>query len=79
MKCLIAAAGQGTRLREKGESKPLIELGGVPIIERVILNARAGGLDDFYIVTGYRGTIVRAFLDELSERENISITHIINE
>ena len=79
MKCLIAAAGQGTRLREKGESKPLSELGGVPIIERVILNARAGGLDDFYIVTGYRGTIVRAFLDELSERENISITHIINE
>ncbi|MDG1021767.1 MAG: NTP transferase domain-containing protein [Emcibacteraceae bacterium] len=79
MKCLIAAAGQGTRLREKGESKPLIELGGVPIIERVILNARAGGLDDFYVVTGYRGTKVRAFLDELSERENISITHIINE
>lgn len=79
MKCLIAAAGQGTRLREKGESKPLIELGGVPIIERVILNARAGGLDDFYIVTGYRGTKVRAFLDELSERENISITHIIND
>ncbi|MDG1438612.1 MAG: NTP transferase domain-containing protein [Emcibacteraceae bacterium] len=79
MKCLIAAAGQGTRLREKGESKPLIELSGVPIIERVILNARAGGIDDFYVVTGFRGTKVRAFLDELSERENIKITHIINE
>ncbi len=66
-------------MREKGESKPLIELDGVPIIERVILNARAGGLDDIYVVTGYRGTKVRTFLDELAERENISITHVINE
>ena len=79
MKCLIVAAGQGSRMREKGESKPLIELNGVPILERVILNARAGGLDDFYVVTGFRGTKVRSFLDELGEREKISITHIIND
>lgn len=79
MKCLIVAAGQGSRMREKGESKPLIELSGVPILERVILNARAGGLDDFYVVTGFRGTKVRSFLDELAEREKISITHILND
>lgn len=79
MKCLIVAAGQGSRMRDKGESKPLIELDGVPILERVILNARAGGLDDFYIVTGYRGTKVRSFLDELAERENITINHIVND
>lgn len=79
MKCLIVAAGQGSRMREKGESKPLIELNGVPIIERVILNARAGGIDEFYIVTGYRGTKVRSFLDELAEREKLSITHIVND
>ncbi|PCI51783.1 MAG: nucleotidyltransferase [Alphaproteobacteria bacterium] len=79
MKCLIAAAGQGTRMREKGDIKPLLELNGVPIIERVIKNLRAGGVDDFFVVTGYRGTKVRSFLDVLAERENISITHIINE
>ena len=79
MKCLIVAAGQGSRMRDKGDSKPLIEIDGVPILERVILNSRAGGLDDFYIVTGYRGTKVRAFLDELAERENIKITHIVND
>ncbi|WP_417624139.1 NTP transferase domain-containing protein [Paremcibacter congregatus] len=79
MKCLIAAAGQGTRMREKGEIKPLIELDGVPIIERVIKNLRAGGVDDFYVTSGYRGTKVRGFLDMLAERENIKITHIINE
>ncbi|MBL4801265.1 MAG: NTP transferase domain-containing protein [Emcibacter sp.] len=79
MKCLIAAAGQGTRIREKGEVKPLIELNGVPIIERVIKNLRAGGVDEFFVTTGYRGTKVRAFLDVLAERENISITHVVNE
>ncbi len=79
MKCLIAAAGQGTRMREKGEVKPLIELNGVPIIERVIKTLRAGGIDEFFVTTGYRGTKVRAFLDLLAERENISITHVINE
>ncbi len=79
MKCLIAAAGQGTRMREKGEIKPLIELNGVPIIERVIMNLRTGGVDEFFVTTGYRGTRVRAFLDMLAEREDISITHVINE
>lgn len=79
MKCLIAAAGQGTRLREKGEVKPLMEVDGVPIIERVIMNLRKAGIDEFYVITGYRGTKVRAFLDMLAERENISITHIEND
>ncbi|WP_321398011.1 NTP transferase domain-containing protein [Emcibacter sp.] len=79
MKLLIVAAGQGSRLREKGESKPLIELVGIPLIERVITNAVKGGISDIYVVTGYRGTKVRAFLDKLAERDHLSITHIINE
>jgi 1L-myo-inositol 1-phosphate cytidylyltransferase len=79
VKGLIVAAGQGSRMRDQGDSKPLIEIDGVPILERVILNAREGGIDDFYIVTGYRGTKVRTFLNGLAERENIKITHIINE
>jgi len=79
MKMLIVAAGQGTRLRAKGESKPLIPLRGVPLIERVIRNAVLGGIDDFYVVSGYRGDELRGFLDELASRENIKLTHIINE
>lgn len=43
MKCLIIAAGQGSRLQSKGESKPLVSLLGVPLIERVIRSAIAGG------------------------------------
>lgn len=79
MKGLIIAAGQGIRMRDKGDIKPLIDLVGMPLIERVIRNARTGGIDEFYVVSGFRGTRVRSFLDELADRENISITHIINE
>ena len=40
MKCLVIAAGKGSRLRLKGDSKPLIPILGVPLIERVIRPAR---------------------------------------
>jgi 1L-myo-inositol 1-phosphate cytidylyltransferase len=79
MKCLIIAAGTGGRLREKGPSKPLISIKGVPLLERVIIRARAAGVDRFYVVSGYRGDDVRASLDELSAREGIPIVHVVNE
>ena len=45
MNGLIIPAGQGTRLKSKGEVKPLISLLGVPLIERSIRSAiaRRGG------------------------------------
>jgi CDP-L-myo-inositol myo-inositolphosphotransferase len=79
MKCLIIAAGRGSRLSKKGDSKPLVPLLGLPLIERTILTARKGGINDFYVVTGYEGEKVRRDLDKLSQRTNIHITHIINE
>lgn len=79
MKCLIVAAGQGTRLREKGALKPLIPIRGVPLIERVIGGAREAGVDEFYVVSGYRGDELRAELDLFAMREGIRITHIVNE
>lgn len=79
MKCVILASGQGTRLLKKGDSKPLIPLIGIPLIERVILTAQRSGISDFFVVTGYNGEKVRDFLDELKQRKNISITHLIND
>ena len=79
MKCLIIAAGQGRRLSAKGDSKPLIPLLGLSLIERVILTAKKGGLTDFYVVTGYNGEKVRRFLDRFSQSRDIEITHIIND
>jgi len=79
MKCLIIAAGKGSRLSNRGDSKPLIPLLGVPLIERVMLNANKVGLRDFYIVTGYNGEKVRKHLDQFSQNHDIRITHLINE
>jgi len=79
MKCLIIAAGQGRRLSAKGDSKPLIPLLGLSLIERVILTANKAGITDFYVVTGYNGEKVRRFLDRFSQRRNINIIHITNE
>lgn len=79
MKCLILAAGQGARLREKGPLKPLIPINGIPVIERVIERARSTGIDDFFVVSGYRGAELRMELDAFSARERVRITHIVNE
>ena len=79
MKCLVIAAGQGTRLRAKGEVKPLIQLLGVPLIERVIRSAMEGGADEFYVVTGYQGEKVANFLKQLSKQLNVAVTLIQND
>ncbi len=79
MQCLIIAAGKGHRLRSKGDSKPIVPIFGVPLIERVIRCAQEGGVDDFFVVTGYQGERVRSFLDHLADRLGIRITPIVNE
>jgi len=79
MKCLIIAAGKGSRLQMRGESKPLISLFGVPLIERVIHTARSAGISEFYVVTGYRANQVDPFLLELAERLEVAITPLFNE
>jgi choline kinase len=79
MKCLIIAAGMGTRLKELGESKPLTPVAGVPLIERVIGSAIEGGVEEFFIVIGYAGDRVRAFLEPLGRRLQVPITLIENE
>jgi 1L-myo-inositol 1-phosphate cytidylyltransferase len=79
MKGLIVAAGQGVRLRAKGDLKPLIPIKGIPLIEHVINRARRGGIDAFFVVSGYRGDELRTALNSFARRENIRITHVINQ
>ena len=79
MKCLIIAAGKGSRLRQKGDSKPLIPILGVPLLERVIRTAMEAGAEEFYVVTGYQGERVRGFLKQLAERLAILITPLVND
>lgn len=79
MKALIIAAGRGNRLKglTKDKPKPLIQLLGLSLIERVILTAREAGIDDFVIVTGYFGDKIKAKLGNGSEY-GVKITYIEN-
>ena len=79
MKCLIIAAGKGSRLQQRGDSKPLVPILGIPLIERVIRSAMEAGADEFYVVIGYQGERVRLFLERLAERLVIRITPLVND
>lgn len=79
MKCLIIAAGKGSRLQDRGESKPLIPILGIPLIERVVRTAIEAGADTFYLVAGYRREQIHPFLSKLSSRLHVPITTIVNE
>ena len=65
MDCLIIAAGHGRRLRAVSPSKPLTPVAGVPLIERVIRAAAAGGAGRFVVVTGHEAERLEAFLATL--------------
>lgn len=68
MDALIIAAGFGSRLREKSESKPLTPIAGVPLLELGARQARAAGAQRLVVVTGYRADDIEAFLPGLAER-----------
>lgn len=78
MKCVIIAAGKGTRLSGVGDSKPLIPLLGKPLIWRVIETARQAGVDEFCIVTGYKADKITAELTPLCQSLGIPATFIFN-
>lgn len=79
MKCLLLAAGKGSRLRHEVDVKPLLPLLGIPLIERVIRQVHNAGVNDFYVVTGYKEKKVSAFLRKVSQKLSIPIATIFNE
>lgn len=62
MHALIVAAGYGSRLRSVSRCKPLTPVAGMPLIDRVILSARAGGATGFTVVTGHKGALLERHL-----------------
>jgi len=78
MKCLILAAGSGSRLRQWADSKPLYPLLGVPLIERTIRSCQQAGADGFVVVTGHAGEPLAAFLRDLSSRLDVAIETVDN-
>ncbi len=57
---VIIAAGNGSRLQSyKRCPKPLVKVGGIPLLKRVILAAKQAGVTDFVIVLGYQAARIR--------------------
>jgi choline kinase len=79
VKCVIIAAGQGTRLRALAASKPLATIAGAPLIEHIIRLSAAGGASAFVVVTGYEPLPLEAALVELGERTGLPIEIVRNE
>ncbi len=66
MKTVILAGGAGTRLAEETDSrpKPMVEIGGRPLLWHIMRRYAGQGFDEFLIALGYKGEVVkRYFLD----------------
>ncbi|MGE5342688.1 MAG: NTP transferase domain-containing protein [Candidatus Omnitrophota bacterium] len=78
MKCLIIAAGQGTRISSVGDCKPLIPLLGKPLIVRVIETIKSAGIMDFCVVTGYNRQKLENALTDIQRDYQINIDVVFN-
>ena len=63
MKAVILAGGLGTRLSEETtiKPKPMVEIGGKPILWHILKSYSAHGINDFVICCGYKGYIIKEF------------------
>ncbi len=63
MKVVILAGGLGTRLMEETtlRPKPMVEIGGRPILWHIMQSYAAYGLDEFVIALGYKGEVIKEY------------------
>jgi glucose-1-phosphate cytidylyltransferase len=63
MKAVILAGGLGTRISEESSSrpKPMIEVGGRPILWHILKMYSAHGIKDFVICCGYKGYMIKEY------------------
>jgi len=63
MKVVILAGGFGTRLSEETDvkPKPMVEIGGKPILWHIMKNYSSHGFNEFVILLGYKGYVIKEF------------------
>lgn len=72
MKTIILCGGQGTRLREETEfrPKPMVNIGGLPILLHIMNIYAAHGFKDFVLCLGYKGHVIREYFLNLANLTN---------
>lgn len=76
MKAVILAGGFGTRLSEETalKPKPMVEIGERPILWHIMNIFSAGGVNEFVIALGYKGSVIKSyFLDYYAINNNLSV------
>ena len=74
MKAVILAGGLGTRISEESDlkPKPMIEIGGKPILWHIMKIYAHYGINDFIICCGYKGEIIKEYFEDFkSEPWNV--------
>lgn len=63
MKAVILAGGLGTRISEESDTKPkpMVEIGGKPLLWHIMKNYAHHGINDFVICLGYKGYVIKEF------------------
>ena len=63
MKVVVLCGGTGTRLREETEfrPKPMVEVGGRPILWHIMKYYAHYGFSDFVLCLGYRGNVIKEY------------------
>ncbi|HEX2952414.1 MAG TPA: NTP transferase domain-containing protein [Bacillota bacterium] len=63
MKVVILCGGKGTRLHEETEfkPKPLVQIGGMPILWYIMKIYSSYGFRDFILCLGYKGSMIKDF------------------
>lgn len=69
MKAVILAGGFGTRMGDEtaARPKPLVEVGGRPIIWHILKIYEAAGISDFVVCAGYAGHLLREYFESVRD------------
>lgn len=78
MKAVIIAAGKGKRLSPITSTtpKPMIPIGGKPLLEHSILSLREVGITEILIIVGYRENIIKDYFGDGLNKFNVKIDYI---
>ena len=76
MKCVLLAGGLGTRLSEETNilPKPMIEIGGKPILWHIMKHFSVYGINEFIICAGYKSNVIKDYF--INYKANNSSLHI---
>lgn len=72
MQAILLAGGLGTRLREETEfkPKPMVEVGGKPILWHILKTYAHYGVRDFIVCTGYKSEVIKDYFLDYEARNN---------